>query len=971
MTFSLPYLFLIITLYLLLLFGVTFAAERGLLPRRLVQSPLTQMLSLGIYASVWTFYSTFALVGSSGSLFLASYLGASAAFMLAPMLFIPIFNITSRYQLSSLADLFAFRFRSRLTGAVTTVLLLLAMLPLLSIQIETIADFIHYLHPGLPTIQIGAAFCILIALFSVLFGARHPSMRARNHGLVLAMAAGSLIKLLALLAIALYLLFSVLGGPLDAWQWLQANPLHTALLTQTQSSEQWRTLLLAFFSATLVMPHMFHLAFTENHTSDSLHKATWGMPLYLFLMALSVPVIVLAALKMGIDNSTHFLLFDISQLLQVPGISAIAFIGGLAAASGILIVAAISLAAMLQNHLILPLVKAPENVRFYVWLLWLRRGLILLVVLLSYLFYLILGNSQPNQLLGLSTFIIFLQFLPGIIATLFWLEANKKGMISGLVGGVSFWLMATFQDFFGTGSLLANMGINQIDWESSAISALLINVSLLVAVSKLTYTRPEEISAGESCLINTMDSPKNLQRPSYEIQDIRHLLAPRLGEKAAERELRQALQQLNLSAEQTSALDLLRLRSVLEQNLSALVGPLEAARLLEPLAQPTKSSQLFQTNDIHLLESHLETYQARLSGLAVELDILRRYHRTTLEKLPIGACTVATDQQILLWNQQISNLTGIAADQAARLSIAQLPPPWNQLFSKFLHQQDSHQRDLEVELEHTTYWLTLHKSPLSRDPNSDIVLLVEDETERHQITHKLIHNERLASIGRFAAGVAHEIGNPVTGIACLAQNLPLETDNPEVLLTGQQIIEQTQRINRIVQSLIRFAHTGQTISDINFSPIPLQPCLEEAIQLVSLDSHSRGQAFNLDISQPLDVFGDRQLLLQVFINLLNNACDASPRGARIAIHASRSGTQIRIQIIDEGEGIDPAIQNRLFEPFFTTKEPGKGTGLGLAMVYNILTEHYGTIELLSPANKKQKKGTQVNITLPGSRPSVS
>jgi signal transduction histidine kinase len=106
----------------------------------------------------------------------------------------------------------------------------------------------------------------------------------------------------------------------------------------------------------------------------------------------------------------------------------------------------------------------------------------------------------------------------------------------------------------------------------------------------------------------------------------------------------------------------------------------------------------------------------------------------------------------------------------------------------------------------------------------------------------------------------------------------------------------------------------------------------------------------------------------VFVNILNNACDASPAQSNIEITTEQTGPQVTISITDEGSGIDPSIQDKLFEPFFTTKEPGKGTGLGLPLVYNILTEHYGNIELISPANKKQNKGTQVIITLPGSRP---
>jgi len=105
-------------------------------------------------------------------------------------------------------------------------------------------------------------------------------------------------------------------------------------------------------------------------------------------------------------------------------------------------------------------------------------------------------------------------------------------------------------------------------------------------------------------------------------------------------------------------------------------------------------------------------------------------------------------------------------------------------------------------------------------------------------------------------------------------------------------------------------------------------------------------------------------MLQVFVNLLNNASDASPPQGRVEIGAQASDTSITLRITDEGSGIAPEHLNHLFEPFFTTKDPGRGTGLGLPLVYNIILQHYGSIEILSPANKKQNNGTQVIITLP-------
>jgi Na+/proline symporter/signal transduction histidine kinase len=970
MNFSVTELFLIVIAYLLFLFGIAYATERELIPRRISQHPITHMLSLGTYASAWTFYGAFEMLEHSGFLFLSSYLGASAAFIMAPTLLIPIFNITNRYKLSSLADLFAFRFRSGLVGTITTLLLLLATLPLLSIQIQAVTDSLHILNDDFASSQIAAAFCILITLFAILFGTRHPSMRARNRGLVMAMATSALIKLVALISIAVYVLFSVLGGPTETLQWLNTNPQIFASLTADNNDDSWHTLLLAFFAATLVMPHMFHLAFTENRSTESLYKASWGMPLYLLLLAACVPVIVLAGYKLEIHQESSFLLLYLSQLLHSEWLIITVFIGGLTAASGIIIVASISLASMLQNHLILPLIKTPENVKFYAWLLWLRRILISLVVLCSYLFYMTFGAHQQIHLLGLSAFVAFLQFLPGIIATLFWLGANRIGFIAGLIIGMSSWIITTFYPvMLQQGALLTDTNIENLNWQSSAIISLLLNIGAFILISRLTHTHPEETRAGEACLINTMDSPSDIQRPSFETTDIIRLLTPKLGETAARRELQHAINQLGLDIDQIRPLDLLRLRNALEQNLSALIGPIEAATLLESLAkQPVDRS--FQTRDIHLLETHLETYQAKLSGLAAELDELRRFHRRTLEKLPLGACTVTPSQHILFWNHEIAKLTGLNAYDVADLSLSDLPEPWCSLLPDFINQDDNHLIDTQVMISADSYWLTLHKSQLSENPDSSIIILVEDETEHHLLTDKLRHSERLASIGRFAAGVAHEIGNPITGIACLAQNLSLETDQPEVLQAGDQIMEQTRRINRIVQSLVRFAHTGQTITDIQFESINLKQCIEEAIQLVSLDIHARQQQFICELNNDVRVEGDPQLLLQVFVNILNNACDASPPEGVIIISCEQAEQRVFLSITDEGTGIDKAIQDKLFEPFFTTKEPGKGTGLGLSLVYNILTEHYGSIEIISPANNKQNKGTQVIITLPGSKPEV-
>lgn len=960
MNFDLSLLALLGCGYLLALFGAAWLTERGLLPERLTRHPLVHVLALGVFASAWTFYGIFGVAYHAGYVYLISYIGASISFLLAPLVLIPLLRITRRHQLSSLPDLFAFRFRSGRVGTLTTLLMLFISLPLISIQIQALADSLPMLNDRISSSRAAAGFCIVLTLFTILFGARHASLRSSHRGLVFAIALESLFKLIALLLLAAYAFWVLLGGVSGLEHWLQQNPQALEQLQQSPDTSQWQILLLAFFACAFVMPHMFHIAFTENLPTESLYRAAWGIPLFLLLLAIAVPPLLWAGMKYGALDNPEYLLLQLGQQLQLPWFSLVTFLGGLSAASGIIIVATVALASMLQNHVVLPLVQVPSNVRFYTWLLWLRRLIIAAVMLGSYLFFYFIGQEFSLNQLGLLAFIAFLQFLPGVLATLYWTNASRVGFLLGLVGGIGVWALGMLLPMMLDAAPLDAGALGQ--WYRVALVSVLLNSALLVLGSLLFPGREAERLAAEACALNVLPRPLAGSLAAVSEEEFIARITPRLGEKSARREIRRAMLSLQLSPGQMRPLDSLRLRTQLEQNLSALLGPVEAAALLQPLQ--AERSNGFKAREVHLLEQQLETYDQRLSGLAAELDQLRRYHRATLQRLPIGVCTLDADQRILFWNAELEHYTGLMAEHTLGQPLSQLPRPWSDLLQSFTANDTLHQEAEMVELDGQQRWFSLHKARLDDTPTQGKVLLIEEETEHLMMARKLAHSERLASIGRFAAGVAHEIGNPVTGIACLAQNLKLETDLPEVLETGDQIVDQTRRINRIVQSLVRFAHTGRQDGPEHFEPLQLRNCIDEAIHLVTLDSQSRQQHFCNHVDPSLQIRGDLQLLLQVFVNLLNNASDASDPQGEVNIDADTSETGINIRITDEGSGIAPEHLNRLFEPFFTTKDPGRGTGLGLPLVYNIITQHYGNIEILSPANKKQNKGTQVVITLP-------
>jgi signal transduction histidine kinase len=227
---------------------------------------------------------------------------------------------------------------------------------------------------------------------------------------------------------------------------------------------------------------------------------------------------------------------------------------------------------------------------------------------------------------------------------------------------------------------------------------------------------------------------------------------------------------------------------------------------------------------------------------------------------------------------------------------------------------------------------------------------------------ELTHSERLASIGRLAAGVAHEIGNPVTGIACIAQNLQ-QDDDPELLREGlEEILEQTRRIDDIVQSLSSFSRGGFSTGE-RFSQFDLHQCLQDARRLVQLSREGKHLDIGVPAGQGLVIEGDRQRLLQVFVNLLSNACDASDPGGLIEMdtRVGRAGVQVTVR--DHGHGIPPSTLEKVLEPFFTTKEPGRGTGLGLPLAHKILQDHGGQLAIESDSG-----GTRVTVTLPLQQP---
>ena len=981
MSFSLPQILLLTLVYLSGLFAVAHLANRGVIPRRVTHHPSVYVLSLGVFGGALATNGVFAPAYSYGSSYLVYYLGVVLMFIFAPVLLLPLLRLCRVYQLASLADVLTFRFRSQAVGAAVTLAMCAALLPLLALQIQAVADSIRILVGGVPILPMGEhqqagpalLFCLIITVFAILFGTRHSSPQQRNTGLVTAIAFESLVKLAAMLALGGVAVFGVFDGPAGLEQWLEQPSGGVLAPDAAEGVEGTRVLLLIFFAGAVCMPHIFHMTFAENTESGNLRTASWALPLYLLLLALPVLPVLWASSSLGHQLPVEHSGLALGLALQSSGVTALAFVAGLSASSATIIVTTLALANMCLNHLVLPgrLRQLHREQDIFRQLRWLRRGLIAGLILAGYVFFALLDGRHSLSQLGLVAFVGVLQFLPGLVATPYWTRANRLGLLSGLGAGLACWFFGVLKPLT-TGShpewlqaLSASGLAGSEPWAAATLLSVCLNCGLFVLVSLLTRAGEEEQVAADICFKDDLSRPVRQTLAQRSAAEFAGQLALALGDQAAEREVGRALQQLQFGPEESRPYALRRLRNRVEANLSGLLGPAVANNIVNRCLPFSRSLQ-GNSEDINLIERNLDRAQIHFTGLAADLDNLRRHYRETLDNLPIGVCSVGIDDELVLWNRSMQEITGIRAGSVVGSHRDSLPDPWRDIIGDFLQGETNSVLKQEVVGNASgSRWISLNRASAEAGTggSTDRVILVEDITDYEMLEEELLHNERLASIGRLAAGVAHEIGNPVTGIACLAQNLEYETETEEIRNTAQDILKQTDRVTRIVQSLVNFSHAGSGPGDTELTPCNLADCIDEAVHLLQLDRQAKAVIFENHCDRELVVMADSQRLLQVFVNILGNARDACDQDGRVRAAARDTESGIAVTVDDNGCGIPPESHSQVFEPFYTTKEPGEGTGLGLALVYSIMEDMGGSVQLQSPICDQGPPGTRCTLQL--------
>ena len=449
--------------YLLLLFAVAYWADRrAAAGRSVIGNAWVYALSMAVYCTAWTYFGSVGRASAAGVWFLPIYLGPMLAMVLGWLVLRKMIRIAKTYRITSIADFIASRYgKSPALAGLVTLITLVGIVPYIALQLKGIA--IAY---AVMTTPLGGApqspaawwqdstlyMALALAGFTIVFGARHLDSTERHEGMVAAIAFESLVKLMAFMAVGAF----VVWGLFDGWQDLFAQvaasdtlrPLTLFAQGQTFPYAQWFGLTLLAMLSVIFLPRQFQVMVVENVDERHLKRAVWVFPLYLLLINVFVLPIALGGLlhfgSGAMNPETFVLSLPLSQGFEV--LALFAFVGGLSAATGMVIVEAIAVSTMVCNDLVMPWLlrlrhfQARAGADLTGTLLGIRRAAILLILLLGYLYFHLAGEAYALVSIGLISFAAVAQFAPALLGGMYWKGGTRAGAMAGLLVGFGFWV---------------------------------------------------------------------------------------------------------------------------------------------------------------------------------------------------------------------------------------------------------------------------------------------------------------------------------------------------------------------------------------------------------------------------------------------------------------------------------------------------------------------------------------------------
>ncbi len=569
--------------YISVLFAVAYYVDmRADAGRSLIANPYIYALSIAVYCTSWTFYGSVGRAASNGIDFLPIYLGPTLTFALGWLLLRKIIRISKVHRITSIADFISSRYgKSTRLSVLVTVIAVVGIIPYISLQLKAVSTSFYVLieYPAIvmpPPIServslIGdVAFLVSLCLaaFAILFGTRHIDASEHHEGLVAAVAFESVVKLVAFLAVGLFVTFGLYDGFGDLFAEAAAVPAVAELYTLGGGSSytQWMTLTLLSMAAIICLPRQFQVTVVENVNEDHLAKAIWLFPLYLLIINIFVLPIAIGGRRMfpagGVDADTFVLIIPMAE--QQEALALFAFIGGLSAATAMVIVASVALSTMISNDLVMPALlrlswlRLTERGDLTGLLLFIRRASIVGIMLLGYAYFRFIGEGDALVTIGLVSFAAAAQFAPAIIGGVYWKSGTRDGAVVGLSLGFLMWIYTLLLPFLARPGWLPTEFISHgpfgIEWlkpyelfglqglghlSHAMFWSLLANIGGYVAVS--LWARQSPIERIQAVLFvdvfrhsGTQGDPR-FWRGSATVPDLHALVVQFLGQQRADR----------------------------------------------------------------------------------------------------------------------------------------------------------------------------------------------------------------------------------------------------------------------------------------------------------------------------------------------------------------------------------------------------------------------------------------------------
>lgn len=1016
--------------YLCLLFAVAHwgdHAGRKIMRRR--SRSTVYALALAVYCTSWTFYGSVGLASRAGLNFLAIYIGPILVICLGYPLIARVIRIAKAQNITSVADFVAARYgKSERVAALVCMIAVIGALPYIALQLKAVSASVEVMlaaetpdATAVPVLgDIALVVALLLAGFSVAFGTRHADATEHQNGMVLAIATESLVKLGAFLLVGFFVVYGMFAGFTDMVARLARTGHALDLLGPTADPVSYSAMLVISAAAALLLPRQFHMMVVENRGPEDLRRAVWLFPLYLVAINVFVVPLALAGLHLfpgpGVDRDMTVLLLPLHA--QSGTIALITFIGGLSAATAMVIVETIAVSVMIANHLVMPLVlrrrgfsaeaapggKAPNLGRF---LLVVRRIAIVALTLLAYAYYRLAGDAELAAI-GLLSFAAVAQIAPAFLGALFWRRATAQGASAGLIVGIATWaytlLLPTVIDDPAASVLLAEGPFGLAGLRPTAIAGLelpqlthgiiwSLTLNLLAYVG-FSLVRPanalERLQASAFMGENRMPIAPTMRllRASVSVDELSRAVGRFLGEDRTRRSFAGFARSRGVVLDQHAEADIHFLRYA-EHLLASAIG---AASSRLALSLVLRRGNLSARAALRLLDE-------ASAALQHDRDLLQH----AIDHAQQGITVLDKDLRLLTWNQAFIDLygfppelirIGVGMEEIIRVNAergAYGPGTVDDLVAMRLESVMHDPGPVRVKLYPSGRVISVRSNRLPGgglvNTYTDVTDLVAQEQERERenetleqrvqerteeltrLNEELTRAKRLAdeanaSKTRFLAAASHDILQPLNAARLYATSLSERTASPEERSLAENVDASLDAVEEILTTLLDISRLDTGVQKPKWSTIRVEDLFRQLAREFGPMAEAKGLALRFAPTS-LSVRSDRGLLRRLLQNLVSNAVKYTPSG-RVLVGVRRRGAQLRIEVWDTGLGVPASQQKTIFREFRRLSAGAKaarGLGLGLSIVERIGKTLGVEIELRSEPDR----GSMFCVTLPAAR----